>query len=79
MLSIEHLELDVEGKRGKSATQVVLLIVFMNLIFSFDSVLSALAITDVFPILATAIILSGLAMLLLAEGRDRVSEGQSDV
>ena len=49
MLSIEHLELDVEGKRGKSATQVVLLIVFMNLIFSFDSVLSALAITDVFP------------------------------
>ncbi len=68
MLSIEHLELDVEGKRGKSATQVVLLIVFMNLIFSFDSVLSALAITDVFPILATAIILSGLAMLLLAEG-----------
>ena len=64
---------------GKSATQVVLLIVFMNLIFSFDSVLSALAITDVFPILATAIILSGLAMLLLAEGRDRVSEGQSDV
>ncbi|NKB27663.1 MAG: tellurium resistance protein TerC [Rhodobacteraceae bacterium] len=67
MLSIEHLEADIEGKRGKSATQVVLLIVFMNLIFSFDSVLSALAITDVFPILAAAIILSGIAMLMLAE------------
>jgi predicted tellurium resistance membrane protein TerC len=40
----------------------------MNLIFSFDSVLSALAITDVFPILAIAILLSGLAMLLLADG-----------
>lgn len=68
MLSIEKLAHDVEGKSGKSATQVVLLIVFMNLIFSFDSVLSAIAITDVFPILATAIILSGLAMLLLADG-----------
>ena len=68
MLSVEHLGHDVEGKSGKSAVQVVLLIVMMNLIFSFDSVLSALAITDVFPILATAILLSGLAMLLLADG-----------
>lgn len=68
MLSIEHLEHDVEGKSGKSAFQVVMLIVFMNLIFSFDSVLSAIAITDVFPILATAILLSGLAMLVLADG-----------
>lgn len=67
MLSIEHLETDMEHKSGKSAVQVVTLIVFMNLIFSFDSVLSALAITDVFPILATAILLSGLAMLALAD------------
>ena len=71
MLSIEHLDHDVEGKSAKSAAQVVFLIVLMNLIFSFDSVLSALAITDVFPILAFAIGLSGVAMLLLA---DRVSE-----
>lgn len=74
MLSIDHLDHDVEGKSGKSATQVVLLIVLMNLIFSFDSVLSAIAITDVFPILATAIILSGLAMLLLADGVTRFLE-----
>ncbi len=67
MLSIEHLEHDVQGKSGKSAAQVVFLIVMMNLIFSFDSVLSAIAITDVFPILAFAIILSGVAMLLLAD------------
>ena len=39
----------------------------MNLIFSFDSILSALAITDVFFVLATAIIISGVAMLLLAD------------
>ncbi len=69
MLSIEHLNKAIDGKTGsKSATQVVALIVFMNLIFSFDSILSALAITEVFPILAIAIILSGVAMLLLADG-----------
>lgn len=68
MLSVHHLDADVEGKSGKSAARVVMLIVFMNLIFSFDSVLSALAITDVFPILAAAILLSGLAMLVLADG-----------
>ena len=74
MLSIEHLDTDVEGKSGKSAAKVVGLIVLMNLIFSFDSVLSAIAITDVFPILATAILLSGLAMLLLADGVTRFLE-----
>ncbi|APX88988.1 tellurium resistance protein TerC [Brevirhabdus pacifica] len=68
MLSIEHLDTDVDAKQGKSAFQVVMLIVLMNLIFSFDSVLSALAITDVFFVLATAILVSGLAMLLLADG-----------
>lgn len=68
MLSVDHVGHDVEGKSGKSAVQVVALIVFMNLVFSFDSVLSALAITNVFPVLAAAIILSGLAMLLLADG-----------
>ena len=74
MLTIEHLDTDVEHKSGKSAAKVVMLIVLMNLIFSFDSVLSALAITDVFPILATAILLSGVAMLVLADGVTRFLE-----
>lgn len=68
MLSLEHLEHDMNNGGGKSATQAVMLIVFMNLIFSFDSILSALAITDVFPILAIAILISGIAMLVLADG-----------
>ena len=68
MLSMDHLGHDVEEKRGKSGLQVIALIVTMNLIFSFDSVLSAVAITDVFPVLATAILLSGAAMLVLADG-----------
>lgn len=68
MMSIDELGHDVEGKPGKSAAQVIGLIVFMNLVFSFDSVLSAIAITEVFAVLATAILLSGAAMLLLADG-----------
>ncbi|MGR3503233.1 TerC family protein [Pseudaestuariivita sp.] len=74
MLTIHDLSTDVEAKSGKSAVQVVMLIVLMNLIFSFDSVLSALAITDVFVLLATAILLSGAAMLLLADGVTRFLE-----
>ncbi len=68
MLTIHDLGHDPESKTGKSARQVVMLIVLMNLIFSFDSILSALAITDVFPVLAIAIITSGIAMLVLADG-----------
>ena len=74
MLTVEHLDTDLSGKPGKSAAQVVMLIVFMNLIFSFDSVLSALAITDVFILLATAILLSGVAMLVLADSVTRFLE-----
>ncbi len=67
LLMIHNLDRDLDNKPGKSAAKV-LLIVLMNLIFSFDSVLSALAITKVFAVLATAILLSGLAMLVLADG-----------
>jgi predicted tellurium resistance membrane protein TerC len=71
MLSIEHLTNMEDERSPKSAVAVAGLIIFMNLIFSFDSILSALAITDVFPVLAVAIIVSGIAMLVLA---DHVSE-----
>lgn len=71
LLAIEHLDHGPEDKSSKSAVSVVVMIVLMNLIFSFDSILSALAITDVFVLLAIAIVLSGIAMLALA---DKVSE-----
>ena len=63
LLSIEDLQPGVVKRESKSAASVIGLIVFMNLIFSFDSILSALAITKVFAVLAIAIIFSGLAML----------------
>ncbi|MFV2001952.1 MAG: TerC family protein [Paracoccaceae bacterium] len=68
MLSIEDLKPGVGKGKRRSAARVVVMIVLMNLVFSFDSVLSALAITDVFVILAIAIIVSGVAMLALADG-----------
>ncbi|MEZ4381787.1 MAG: tellurium resistance protein TerC [Nannocystaceae bacterium] len=70
MMAIEDLKTDVESRAPKSAAQVTATLVMMNLIFSFDSILSALAITEVFAVLAVAIIGSGLGMLVLA---DRVS------
>ncbi len=67
LLVIENIETSMDEQKSKSAASVILMIVFMNLIFSFDSVLSALAITDVFFVLATAILISGVGMMLLAD------------
>ena len=39
----------------------------MNLVFSFDSILSAMALTDVFVIMAISIIVCGLLMIWLAD------------
>ncbi|MEQ8210515.1 MAG: tellurium resistance protein TerC [Lacipirellulaceae bacterium] len=66
MLAVEHLE-HAEEEQPKSAAAVVTTIVLMNLIFSFDSILSALALTQVFLVMATAIVISGVMMLLLAD------------
>lgn len=72
MLSIEELANPGSTQRPtKSAGQVIAMIVLMNLVFSFDSILSALAITKVFAVLAAAVVASGLFMLIAA---DKVSE-----
>lgn len=70
MISIDDLEAHAD-QSGRSAARVIGMIVLMNLVFSFDSILSAVAITRVMWVLAAAIIASGLAMLLLA---NRVAE-----
>ncbi len=66
LLAIENLDRESD-RPPKPAIQVISMIVLMNLIFSFDSILSALAITKVFAVLAIAIVASGLGMLLLAD------------
>lgn len=74
MLSVDHLDTPLSARAPKSAIEVTAMIVAMNLVFSFDSILSALAITKVFPILAAAILLSGAAMLFMAESVSRFLE-----
>jgi predicted tellurium resistance membrane protein TerC len=67
-----NLEAHVEGEaRGaKSVGQVIFWIVVMNLVFSFDSILSAMALTRVFAVMAVAIVTGGILMMWLS---DRVS------
>ena len=51
----------------RSTKLVILWIVIMNLVFSFDSILSAMALTHVFWVMATAIVVGGIMMIWLAE------------
>ncbi len=82
MISGVH-EMDVmikKDRKQKTANSVIISIVIMNLVFSFDSILAAIGLTSdiaktseitAFVIMAIAIIGSGLLMLLLA---DKVSD-----
>ncbi|MDH3379414.1 MAG: tellurium resistance protein TerC [Gammaproteobacteria bacterium] len=69
MMGLEELEHEKRSRR--SVRLIVFWIVAMNLVFSFDSILSAIALTDVFWIMAAAIVISGLLMIWLS---DRVAE-----
>ncbi len=79
LLTVNHIE-HSEGNRTISFGKALVLIVIMNLVFSFDSILSAMAIASEstvvdgikttsyqVPLMAIAIIMSGVAMLLLAD------------
>lgn len=68
-------ELDHGERKPKSAFIVVFWIVLMNAVFSFDSILSAMALTSdiehktvAFVIMATAIVIGGILMIVLADG-----------
>ena len=66
LLSVDHLEhADSAGKR--SVASAIFWIVTMNLIFSFDSILSSIALTQVFAVMATAIILTGILMIWMSD------------
>ncbi|MCA9073846.1 MAG: hypothetical protein KDA93_02345 [Planctomycetaceae bacterium] len=66
MLAIHNIEHDDKGST-RSVASAVTWIVIMNLVFSFDSILSALALTDEFFVMAAAIVVSGLMMIYLAD------------
>ena len=65
MMTLE--ETGLEQPRQRSYYSALFWIVTMNAIFSFDSILSALAFTDVFAVMATAIIIGGILMIWLSD------------
>jgi len=68
MTRLEHDDHDGHsGKKTKSVAAVITWIVIMNIVFSFDSILSAMALTKVFWVMTAAIIISGIMMIYLSE------------
>ncbi len=71
MMMIHDAHHDEDSKATKSTASVITLIVIMNAVFSFDSILSAMALSKEFAIMATAIIIGAILMIVLA---DKVSD-----
>ena len=65
MMSLE--EHDASEQRQCSAAKVIIWIVLMNLVFSFDSILSAMALTDTLWVMTLAIVIGGVLMIVLAD------------
>ena len=66
MMQVEHL--GAEKRKQKSIAAVIFWIVAMNLVFSFDSILSAIALTDEFWVMAAAIVIGAALMIWLSDG-----------
>jgi predicted tellurium resistance membrane protein TerC len=60
-----------EERKPRSAGTIIFWIVAMNLVFSFDSILAAMALTDQFWVMATAIVAGGALMIWLADSVSR--------
>jgi len=68
MIAIKDLNKNNDSNTSKgSLKKVITMIVIMNVVFSFDSILSAIALTDVIWVMTTAILLSGIMMIWLAD------------
>jgi len=66
MLSLEdEMHLKTEPQ---SFNKILTMVVIMNLVFSFDSILSAMALTDNYYVMATAILISSALMIWMADG-----------
>ena len=66
MMRLEHDDHHADTK-PRSVQSVVFWIVLMNVVFSFDSILSAMALTETIWVMATAIVIGGLMMIFLAD------------
>ena len=65
---VSFQDFTVSSSESKSSvSKIITMIVVMNVVFSFDSILSAMALTDVLWIMTTAIVIGGLLMIWLSE------------
>lgn len=67
MTRLEHDSHGGGEEKKKSVGMIIFWIVVMNVVFSFDSILSAMALTDEIWVMAGAVIISGVAMVYLAD------------
>ena len=67
MMLLEEHNQNAEDKKKASFGKALVLIVTMNVVFSFDSILSAMALTDNYIVMATAILIGALLMVWLAD------------
>jgi predicted tellurium resistance membrane protein TerC len=66
MLNLEKV--NHKNNNLKSVNSVIFSIVLMNLVFSFDSILAAIALTDSLVLMIIAILTGGLIMIKMANG-----------
>jgi predicted tellurium resistance membrane protein TerC len=68
MLSVDDLEHEGDkGPKNRTVGMALVWILLMNIVFSFDTVLSAVALTKNFIVMSTAIVISGALMVFLAD------------
>jgi predicted tellurium resistance membrane protein TerC len=74
MISFKDGEIEVSEKKVKKIGPIIIMIVIMNVVFSFDSILSATALCDNYTIMATAIVIGGVLMIVLSGAVSRFLE-----
>jgi predicted tellurium resistance membrane protein TerC len=67
MIGTPDLEHGVEGPARRSVATALIWILIMNIVFSFDTVLSAVALTKNFIVMTAAIVVSGVLMVVMAD------------
>lgn len=67
MMTIEDLDQEGESGAKRSMWSAISWIVAMNLVFSFDTILGAMALTDNFILMAIAVVVTGIMMIVLAD------------
>ncbi|MDZ7824305.1 MAG: tellurium resistance protein TerC [Ahrensia sp.] len=67
MLAVHDVGHEVGTRAMSSVGKALFWILVMNIVFSFDTVLSAVALTDHFIVMVAAIIVSGVLMVVMAD------------